>query len=741
MKRIFAIIVFCALIASCTDYQPRIDDLNSRLNELAANCTKLNTTISSMQLIAESLQEQQSLTEFTPVTDAAGQVVGYKLSFKDSGSVTVYNNPSSVTVGQKDGKYYWMVSGEWLKDASGNLVPVISEAQPAPQFKVEDGTLKMSLDGGSTWTSAAEVGSPVFEKVTEYATSVEFVLSDGTVITIPKAAKLQVELYSAAKSYESNEPVYVQYKVSGAEGRTVYTEVYASAGWNATLFASSDTEGYVRVIAPEDASNPSVLLFVSTDSGEALVTSLDLSNVSQSEDDIVLSSLVSVVEMGCDGGEFEVKVSTSVDFEIVCDSDWVVCKQTKSVREETVAFVVEKNGKEDARTAVIKFQSGNFYTSCTVMQDANYGEIDNEPQTAVDSDLSKNGTANCYIVNAEGSYSFNAGVIGNGEAGLIEGGRFHVDEDEINFKPSQVTLEWCQNECIKDVKLNKSEATVSFTATGSKGNALISVADKYGEIVWSWHIWCTNLPKDVTITNASGKEFTLLDRNLGATSINPNNVENTYGMVYQWGRKDPFIPSKELKSTMTKNPSNDIYGAVINPTVPFKYTSSTYEWYNGVLARIDHTLWGNPDYSDVHPLSEYQKSIYDPCPAGYMVPPQDTWEGLGESDLQFVKTGFFQLLDGGKKLFYPYSGSCDQGNADNRDCGYTGYYGYEAEGTRDGYWFCHLWTSATGTYAANPIGGQQLQVQFDPKEEVYSVAGAVGDIRSRMVPVRCVKMQ
>ena len=729
------------MVIACTDPQPRIDELNGRLDELAAKCTNLNTTISSLQSIAEALQQKQSLTTFTPVTDAAGKVVGYTLAFKDQGAVTVYNNPSYVTVGQQNGEYYWMVSGQFLKDAKGNLVPVVAEEQPAPQFKIEGNCLKMSLDGGATWTEAAEVSQPMFESITENANSIDIVMADGAKISIPKAAKLQVEFFAEKKAFEPNEVAYVQYKVSGAGEKAVNVETYASNGWKAEIFSTSDTEGYIKVVTPDDVTNPSVVVFVSTETGDVLVANLDLASASQAPDSPVLSALVDVVSVGCGSCEIEVKVSTNLDYEVTPDADWVVYKQTKAVREDVVTFEVKANQSEDARSSVITFKSGNYYTTCCVMQEADYGEIDNEPQTPVDPDLSKDGTANCYVVNAEGSYSFNASVIGNGAEGIIEGGRFHIDEDEIEIKPSEVTLEWCQNECIKDVKLNKSTSVITFTATGNKGNALISVADRYGEIIWSWHIWCTNMPKDVTHTNVFGKQFTMQDRNIGATSINPNEVTKTSGMFYQWGRKDPFIPSKDLKATMIKNPSNDIYGAVMNPTLPFKMSTNTFEWYNGVLSKIDHTLWGNPDYENVHPLTEYQKSIYDPCPVGYMVPPQDTWAGLSESDLQFVPAGFFQLLDGGKKVFFPYSGCCDQGNTDNKDCGYAGYYNYVPEGSRDKVWFCRLWTSATGLYQTKYMGGQQLLVQHDPEEGGNVVAGSTGDLRARMVPVRCMKIQ
>ena len=731
MKKIFAIISLLALtIVSCNNKPDSdVQDVD-KLNSLAADCTRLNATIASLQTLASAIQQDGKLTGFTPVTDENGKVSGYIFTIDESKTVTLYNCPAYVSVGQIDGGYSWKVNGEAVS-ALGD--------KNAPAFKVEGESVKMSLDGGSNWTEVAESTTQLIKSVSESASGVEIALDGGAALYLPKPEKLQVELVCDKKEFTPNEAVYVQYKVSGTDEKEVYVETYATNGWVAQIFSTSATEGVIKVVAPEDVSNPSVMIYVTTDAGDAYVAPLDIAATGEAADDPVLSALASAVSVGCEGGEIEVKVSTNLDYEVVTDADWVVCKQTKAVREDAVPFEVGANKSEDARSSVIKFQCGNFYTTCVVLQEADYGEIDNEPQTPVDSDLSKNGTANCYIVNVAGSYSFDASVVGNGEAGIVEGARFHIDETEVNFEPVEVELLWVENDCISDVTLDKTTKRVSFNANGNKGNALIAVYDEYEDIAWSWHIWCTNMPKDVTHKNMNGKEFSLQDRNIGAVSINPNEIEKTHGLFYQWGRKDPFVASKTLASTMIKDPSNDIWGAVMNPTIPFTMLNNTYEWYNGVQSKIEHALWGNDDYSELHEISEYQKSIYDPCPVGYMVPPQDTWAGLAESDLQFISAGFFHLLEGGKKAFYPYAGSVDQGSSS--DCGYTGYYNYKAEGSRERYWYCRLWTSGAASYSGKVVGSNQLQVYYDPKEEKYSVTGYVGDMRHRLVPVRCVKMK
>ena len=105
-----------------------------------------------------------------------------------------------------------------------------------------------------------------------------------------------------------------------------------------------------------------------------------------------------------------------------------------------------------------------------------------------------------------------------------------------------------------------------FVSTADKvGNALIGLRIG-GEIRWSWHIWVTRYDPNAELV-AFGKiytwdnngdgvtDYTFMDRNLGAV-INKALIENTpadslaaCGLLYQWGRKDPFPGDRILRGT------------------------------------------------------------------------------------------------------------------------------------------------------------------------------------------------
>jgi hypothetical protein len=143
-------------------------------------------------------------------------------------------------------------------------------------------------------------------------------------------------------------------------------------------------------------------------------------------------------------------------------------------------------------------------------------------------------------------------------------------------------------------------------------------------IYWSWHIWVVNYDPNTggTWTNNG---FTFMDRNLGATEAALSLA--SWGLLYQWGRKDPFPGGKEGTAGyaalsrfkgMSDAGSKDrvdlneitVYGGILesirNPTT-FYTSRSSYDW----LPQPDDKLWNTTNDA---------KTVYDPCPAGWRVP-------------------------------------------------------------------------------------------------------------------------
>lgn len=307
------------------------------------------------------------------------------------------------------------------------------------------------------------------------------------------------------------------------------------------------------------------------------------------------------------------------------------------------------------------------------------------------------------------------------------------------------------------VYYNKTEQKVYVNSGNIDGNAIIAGYNSSGVIVWSWHIWVNdsspaqvaNAVKYTTYkwdntqiyTDVRVPGYSFMACNLGALSTTPGNIY-TYGLYYQWGRKDPFpqvsqIVGKEfyaysypnittiynnkaipipMTSTIGTNEvfqaikinasTGNIMYAIQNPTVfmatvnpaLFENASESSIVVNGVQTTTHNPslyvndgdwywghndkLWGGTPFNEadinynniVANNGAVHKSIFDPCPSGWMMPKSDAWmgftsTGLNTSDYNqhnFTNPTDAQTLHGmsfymdgwrsGKTSFFPYCG-------------------------------------------------------------------------------------
>ena len=236
------------------------------------------------------------------------------------------------------------------------------------------------------------------------------------------------------------------------------------------------------------------------------------------------------------------------------------------------------------------------------------------------------GAANCHIVAPGGTLTISA-VKGNSTEKLYFDNATLVWQDALGM--------------VKSVAANASEGVIVVNLnSGISGNAL--VAARQGEtIVWSWHVWVTDFdpladPMIYTDKN-TGTSYTWMDRNLGARN-NTKYDWGALGLLYQWGRKDPFmnvdgvhssislkkydIDGNQIREAVQQRPtypaddyeSTNLQLAIQNPTVFYTAPSSAWPIVDWLTDRADlqnHDLWGGK--------SGY-KTIYDPCPEGWRVP-------------------------------------------------------------------------------------------------------------------------
>lgn len=205
--------------------------------------------------------------------------------------------------------------------------------------------------------------------------------------------------------------------------------------------------------------------------------------------------------------------------------------------------------------------------------------------------LSQDGKSNCYIISKAGTYKF----------------------DISSYVASSAFLLWNENgeSDITDVKIQGDY--VYFTKSSFiSGNAMISIANDAGTIVWSWHIWSTSTPQTIIVNNLKW-----MDRNLGATSTIPN-TSGVYGLSYNPGNPFPFPGPKYSSWSITATPS-----------VPNGwYVAKGYGFYSSPTTPTPANPMQLCTRTDVYGNSQYYRSGYSQCPYGYYLPSAYTFQDL-----------------------------------------------------------------------------------------------------------------
>ncbi len=334
-------------------------------------------------------------------------------------------------------------------------------------------------------------------------------------------------------------------------------------------------------------------------------------------------------------------------------------------------------------------------------------------------------TANCYVISKAGSYSFPT-VKGNGTAYVGD-----VASAEVLWESFGTDVAPAVGALVSEVSY--SDGQISYTASNLKGNASIAAKDADGNILWSWHIWLTDKPAEQVYNNNAG---TMMDRNLGATSATPGDVKSL-GLLYQWGRKDPFLGGSSIisgrlqaASTLGSWPSpvssNSSIGtisyAIEHPTtfimphdrITTDDPAENGDWLYPISTSIDNTRW------------QSSKTIYDPCPAGYRVPDggsSGVWKkafgdyyvnypsfDFSNKGYNFGKSETTKSLTAETTCWYPASGCLDGYDGSLCGVGFDGYYWYC---TPDGYFAYSLYFDSSGdvdpSYDSNRANGLSVR--------------------------------
>lgn len=357
----------------------------------------------------------------------------------------------------------------------------------------------------------------------------------------------------------------------------------------------------------------------------------------------------------------------------------------------TFRFVVPADNYDEGFTLSMVDANGQTFSAeiagVTVERNkvATLEKVEWESAAGDNNNLSKLGYSNCYMVHMEGDYTFKTRLVDNTPVNNIAKADW-LWVSAVEGKSG--------NALISNVKYE--DGVISFTASAEKGNAVIAAFDSENNIVWSWHIWLTDMPEVYDYQNNGIPQsggltdgYYCMDRNLGATSAELLGDYETFGLYYQWGRKDPFIGDKaeertrdteaggwkdvvtafgnsgsltvcntaytqaQWVSTATTDEIGTIEYATAHPmTFLHTGTGSQSNWRAKSTLTSDEMY--NPDNNLWRP---FQKSNYDPCPVGYQVPRKAMWVSLDSTSSVCTNyKGFVHTTTAGAEVYYPSAG-------------------------------------------------------------------------------------
>ena len=264
-------VLFCG---ACTDYGSQLDDLEKQIEALEQELNDCSSLVSNVESLISKVKEGNGVSSIVPIQDGE-EILGYIVTFSDGGNVTLYNQPSYITVGEYSGNYYWKVDGEWLTDADGEKVCIAQKENPAPIFKVENNQLKYSVDNGVTYLVAGDLNKQVISALTQDNDNYYFELTEGGRITLPKAGLFCLELLDDEVEISDGGTVTAKYKVTGG-GSKLEVSTMAGKGWKADVAKTSDSEGTITVTAPSPVTTDKVLVVASDGTGKMVVRALRL---------------------------------------------------------------------------------------------------------------------------------------------------------------------------------------------------------------------------------------------------------------------------------------------------------------------------------------------------------------------------------------------------------------------------------------------------------------------------------
>ena len=327
-----------------------------------------------------------------------------------------------------------------------------------------------------------------------------------------------------------------------------------------------------------------------------------------------------------------------------------------------------------------------------------------EPQVEEVNDIR---ITNCYVVSPGGRVHIPTDGVYKAWAQMDEFGHTPVPEGEVTAEVLwQDGIGVMTEHSVKVMNAEKRDKAYIVVETGDKaGNAVVAMKVN-GEIYWSWHIWCTDYNPNLKEGQQEFNGFVWMDRNLGALRNDYSEDGRVKGLLYQWGRKDPFPNTDGWRYGENPYPEPELYDISGNVKKINKSEESSYSRLDLVRNPMNFYLRSWSDGGSLPSLwnsTKGQKTINDPCPAGWRVvvtaDDKSPWEKVGYYLVDYANLSILGIVFPDTNIYYPAAGYReDDGSALSPQCAFFYWTGNRAlAGKRWIYARClEGWKDSTG---------------------------------------------
>ena len=354
MKRILLALAAAAfMLVGCTQ------ELEQRVDQLEKDVTELQ---SGLEALKAAVEKKLTVVDYNQIEG------GYELLMSDGTKLYIYNGADGAK-GDKGETGAQGPQGE--AGATGPQGPQGETGPQGPQGETGPQGPQGETGPQGPQGEKGEDGDAFFQSVelSEDGAYLVITLVDGTVYELPMGNNFNILFTLDNAKVVAGETVEVPYTIVGAaESDEVVVRILSSSNCQATVLPAKSAVS----ITPELGEGYVDLYAINNTTGELKAKTISFNG----EEFFEVAATVFYVSPV--GGDVEVPVTTSADYELEISASWLAYSETKAIREETVVLTAAQANTASAdNTATVTMTSkatGKELASFEVVQKNYYPE-------------------------------------------------------------------------------------------------------------------------------------------------------------------------------------------------------------------------------------------------------------------------------------------------------------------------------------------------------------------------------